>query len=128
MFNCWAILVRSRDIAPGELQELINFQTEQIITAFFKSVLYPPYGSREITSEAEVNEDEEEDESDRKAFSDILNPFGFFGQNAFIPYTSNVIKIFNDNLQQFLNFSRSCTEAELRIWQENFHWTLLLTS
>uniref|UniRef100_A0A914WUI0 Exportin-4 n=1 Tax=Plectus sambesii TaxID=2011161 RepID=A0A914WUI0_9BILA len=127
LFDTWTILLR----AEGRLIPENTFRqpTWELFTAFYRSVLSAPIGSRPLTSASsggDVEQDIEQD--DRELFADLLGPIGVFGRacmSDFLPLVSHTL---SEKLSQFsyLLSSGGGDLSNLSVWQEDMHWLLLI--
>uniref|UniRef100_A0A915E073 Exportin-4 n=1 Tax=Ditylenchus dipsaci TaxID=166011 RepID=A0A915E073_9BILA len=125
-YQVWRNILRSSNLFLPEVAALIICENEKIIEEFLKTVLSAPYGNRQMISDKEIIEENEEEEDDREVFSDLLCDMGFFILKSLHKFMDFAIRILNGYIRQFRQISSSVTIEEVRRWQEDMHWLFLL--
>jgi hypothetical protein len=123
-YYCWGILLKSRQIFPDQLANLLMSENGKVVESFIKAVTAPSYGTRQVGSR-EVVEENEEEEDDRKAYSDLLNHISFFFRNSLETSAPLLIRLFNERLSFFPNLANASAQ-DLQLWHEDMHWILLV--
>ncbi|KAI1726547.1 exportin-4 [Ditylenchus destructor] len=87
LYQVWRNILRSKQIFPETICAHINLTNDKVIEEFLMSILFPPYGKRQLV-----------------CFLNILN----------------------EHMRQFRGVTSATTTEEVRGWQENMHWLLML--
>ncbi|KAL7075491.1 hypothetical protein ACQ4LE_005364 [Meloidogyne hapla] len=127
LFQVWRPLLRSAHIFKENISTLIESHNANIIEAFIKSVLSPPFGCREKPTSGEIYDENEDEEDDRIIFMDVLCDVGFFCLYSIDYFVDFVTRAIVQRLGELTSLDlATCNPKQLEIWQEDFHWLLLI--
>ncbi|CAK5080251.1 unnamed protein product [Meloidogyne enterolobii] len=127
LFQVWRPLLRSAHIFKENISVLIESHNVAIIETFIKSVLSPPFGNREKPTSGEIYDENEDEEDDRIVFMDILCDIGFFCLYSIDYFVDFVTRAIVQRLNELTSLDLQTVDSkQLEIWQEDFHWILLI--
>uniref|UniRef100_A0A915LHB8 Exportin-4 n=1 Tax=Meloidogyne javanica TaxID=6303 RepID=A0A915LHB8_MELJA len=127
LFQVWRPLLRSAHIFKENISVLIESHNVAIIETFIKSVLSPPFGNREKPTSGEIYDENEDEEDDRIVFMDILCDIGFFCLYSIDYFVDFVTRAIVQRLVELTSLNLQTVDSkQLEIWQEDFHWILLI--
>ncbi|KAI1733017.1 exportin-4 [Ditylenchus destructor] len=128
LYQVWRNILRSKQIFPETTCAHISLTNDKVIEEFLMSILFPPYGKRQLVSEKDIIEENDEESDDREVYGNILCDAAFFAMHStsLDTFATAANRILNEHMRQFRGVTSATTTEEVRGWQENMHWLLML--